>query len=163
MRHLLPVLALALVAGCQSYKAVPLDLVAYQNNWAARDPASPAVVDYARQLALASGRSDATFNPSDGLSLQEAEVVALFFNPRLRVARLKAQATKVGAAEAGRGEDPVLRVDAERIVQSVQHPWVIGGLLDLTIPLSGRLPLERQQATAEAAVARARAVVEERE
>lgn len=163
MRYALPFLALAFLAGCQSYKPAPLDFEKHQLNWSTRDPASPAVVEYARQLSAASAANTVAFNPADGLSLPEAEAVALFFNSRLRVARLKAKASTVSAADAGRWEDPVLRVDAERIIQSVEHPWVIGGLLELTLPLSGRLPLEREKATAEAAVATARAVIEEQE
>jgi outer membrane protein, heavy metal efflux system len=52
-------------------------------------------------------------------------------------------------------------VDAERIVQSVSHPWVIGGMLNVTLPLSGRLGLERERALAEADAAWGEALLEE--
>jgi len=152
----------AALAGCQTYRPAPLDLAAHDAAWAARDPASPGVAAYAERLAAATTRpAEATFDPGDGLSLREAEVVALFFNPRLRAARLKARAAAAGAAEAGRWEDPVLRVDAERIIQAVEHPWVAGGMLGLTLPISGRLAAETDRAAAAADAARAAAAVEE--
>ncbi|HEX8916821.1 MAG TPA: TolC family protein, partial [Humisphaera sp.] len=152
----------AAAAGCQSYQPAPLDLDAHAVAWASRDAASPDVAAFARRLSAATTRpNDQAFDPADGLSLREAEVVALFFNPRLRAARLKARAAAVGAAEAGRWEDPVLRVDAERIIQAVEHPWVAGGMLDLTLPISGRLAAEKDRAAAGADVSRVNALVEE--
>lgn len=151
-----------MLAGCQSYRPAPLDLRDHASTWEARDPASPDVVAFAQRLASeASPRADAAFDPGDGLSLREAEVVALFFNPQLRATRLKSRVAAVGAAEAGRWEDPVLQVDAERIIQSVENPWVIGGLLSVTLPLAGRLALEKGRAVAEADSARVSILIDE--
>ena len=152
---------IAIAGGCQSYRAAPLHLRSHAAAWASRDPASMPVGAFARQLAADTGEPDTAFDPADGFSLREAEAVALFFNPQLRAARLKARVPVVAAGEAGRWPDPVLQIDAERIVQSVEHPWVIGGLLNVTLPLSGRLALERDQAVAQADVARVNAILEE--
>jgi outer membrane protein TolC len=95
------------------------------------------------------------------LSLREAEVVALFFNPHLRLARQRARVPRAGAAEAGRWEDPELGIDGERIIESVEHPWVLGGMLNLTIPLSGRNGAEKGKALAEATAAELQALAEE--
>jgi cobalt-zinc-cadmium efflux system outer membrane protein len=161
----LTLLMAAAVTGCQSYQPSPLDLRAHGESWAARDPASPAVAAYAARLSAeptaAAATRPATFDPSDGLTLPEARAVALFFNPRLRAARLKSRVPSVGAAEAGRWADPVLQVDAERIIEAVSHPWVVGGMLNLTLPLSGRLAVERDRALADAASSRAEAAIEE--
>ena len=146
------------LTGCQPYRREPLDLRSHQAFVAARDVSSAEVVTYARQLGRA---SPARYDPADGLSLEEGEVVALFFNPALRTARLRARMPAVGAAEAGRWEDPELRVDAERIIESVEHPWVVGGMLGLTLPLSGRLGAEKDKAHAEADVEALRVVVAE--
>lgn len=154
--------AILTLSGCQSYRPAPLDLGAHAARWEARDPASPDVAAYASRLAAAaSPRGRAAFDPSDGLSLREAEAVALFFNPQLRAARLKARVASVGAAEAGRWEDPVLEVNAERIIQSVKDPWVVGGLLNVTLPLSGRLALEKDRAAADAEAAQANVLLDE--
>ena len=91
---------------------------------------------------------EAGFEPSDGLTLAEAEVVALFYNPALRVARLRTGVSKAQADHAGRWEDPVLALDAERVLASVDRPWIVGGTLDVTVPISGRLRPEKARAGA---------------
>lgn len=88
------------------------------------------------------------FDPSDGLSLPEAEPVALVYNRDLRLARLEAGVSRAGAEHAGLWEDPVAGVDIERIVSGVPDPWVVGGTLGLTIPISGRLETEKSLASA---------------
>jgi outer membrane protein TolC len=158
-----PILLLAtmLLPACQRYAPAPLDLAAHHRAIAGRDPSATAVVEYASRLA-AGRQAPAAYDPGDGLVLDEAEAVALVFNPQLRLARLRARVPRVGAAEAGRWDDPELGIDAERIVESVQHPWVLGGTLSFTIPLSGRLGLERDKALGEASAEELRAIAEER-
>jgi len=154
-------LAVAGLTGCQSYKPQPWDFAAHDIAWENRDPASDGVAEFARRLSTSGSALQGSFDPTDGLSLAESRVVALFFNPQLRAERLKARAQAVSAAEAGRWQDPVLRVDAERIISSVSHPWVVGGLLELTLPVSGTPRLEQAMASAEAESARIRALSEE--
>jgi outer membrane protein TolC len=137
-----------------------LDLDAHRRAFESREPSSSEVIEYAKWLSRGSPAAT-VYDPADGLSLDEAEVVALFFNPSLRTARLRARVPLVGASEAGRWEDPQLRVDAERIVESVSNPWVVGGVLNLTLPLSGRLGLERDKARGEATAEQLRVVVQE--
>jgi len=141
------------LAGCQTYVARPLHLDSHPLAVQDRDPAGHAVVAFARQLAAERVFADGVdFNAADGLTLVEAEVVALFFNPDLRVARLRAKVPTIGAASAGRWSDPYFQLDVERILESVAHPWVASGTLNFTIPLSGRLGVERDRALAEADV-----------
>ena len=149
-------------SACQSYRDVPLDLGAHWSAMESRDLSMPQVAEYAQGLSRSSTTAPVAYDPSDGLSLAEAEAVALFFNPQLRVARLRANVARVGAAEAGRWADPELAIDAERIVESVDEPWVLGGMLNVTIPLSGRLGAERRQVSAEATVQELRALMAER-
>jgi outer membrane protein TolC len=152
-----------LLAGCQRYQPAPIDVPGYGALWDARGPADARVVEYARRLAAA-GPATApavAYDPADGLTLREAEVVALVFNPQLRAARARARVPAVGAAEAGRWADPELNVDAERIIESVKYPWVLGGVLSFTVPLWGRVELERGQAVSEADAARLGVLVEE--
>src|SRR5688500_8118562 len=100
-----------LPAACQRYKPRPLDLAEHHRALLARDPAGPEVADYARQLGVETDAARPRYDPADGLSLAEAEVVALVFNPSLRLARARAKVPLAGAAEAGRWEDPELGVD----------------------------------------------------
>lgn len=154
--------ALALCA-CQSYERRPLDLAAHRDAWTARSPHDESVAAFAARLAGHSSAAEqrAPFDPTDGLSLPEAEAVALVYNPDLRLARLRADVALAGARYAGLWEDPVLGVDLERIVKSVDHPWVIGATLGITIPLSGRTSVERDHATAEHRAALARVAEQE--
>jgi hypothetical protein len=74
---------------CQQYAPSRLDLNAHYSNLATRDPFSPEVAAYAERLSTPSTQPT-SFDAGDGLSLAEAEVLALFFNPDLRLARLGA-------------------------------------------------------------------------
>lgn len=142
------------LAGCQSYERKPLDLDAIRVAWLSRSPSDPSIRDFAAGLDGAdSGFGALRCDPSDGLSLAEAEAVALVFNADLRQARLEADVTRATAAHAGLWEDPLLGVDLERIVSGAggANPWVVGSTLGLTIPISGRLEAEKARAGAELA------------
>lgn len=141
------VLALAVLSGCQAYQSEPLDLAAHRQAYLQRAADAPPVLEFARQLA-AIDAAPAAFDLADGLSLAEAEAVALFYNPDLRVARLRAGVALATAQTAGLWEDPTLGIDAERILSNVHNPWVIGGVLGITLPISGTLEAEKNRAAA---------------
>lgn len=162
MRRFLCLTLCAFAGGCAAYAPQPLDPGASLTTWRERTPALSLVRDFAQ------AQRDATTNPiefnaEDGIDLAEAEVLALLFNPQLRHARLEADVARLGAAEAGRWEDPRFGIDAERILSGANDPWVLGGLINLTVPLSGRLSVERELASAEADVAKLRVVEKERQ
>lgn len=144
--------ALAVVAGgCHSYDPKPLDLEATRAAWLTRSPADASVREFAAALERAEDPAGAVrFDPSDGLTLAEGEVVALVFNPDLRQARLEANVMRATAAHAGVWADPVFGVDMERIVSGAggARPWVAGSTLAITIPISGRLEAEKARAGA---------------
>ncbi len=142
---------LVALTGCQSYERRPLDMDGTRNAWLTRSPADPSVLTFARTLSQTeSNAAYGTFDPSDGLTLAEAEAVALVFSPDLRLARLEANVTRATAAHAGLWQDPVLGVDMERVVSGAggANPWVVGSTLGLTIPISGRLHAEKARAGA---------------
>jgi len=144
--------AVAGLAGCQSYEPKPLDLDATRAAWLTRSPADPSVREFAAALDRAErGSVMGGFDPSDGLTLAEAEVVALVFNPDLRQARLESNVTRATAAHAGLWHDPVLGVDLERVVSGAggANPWATGSTLGITIPISGRLEAEKARAGAD--------------
>jgi outer membrane protein, heavy metal efflux system len=139
------------LAGCQSYERRPLDLSATHTAWLARSAGDESVRAFADRLSAASLGASA-FDPADGLTLAEAEVVTLVFNPDLRQARLEAGVSVAGAEFAGLWEDPILGVALERIVSGANgaNPWVGGGTLGITVPLSGRLEAAKSRADAHA-------------
>src|SRR5690606_27549289 len=108
--------------------------------WRARDLAD--VADYAYELASRFHTPRQPFNADDGLTLPEAEAVALFFNPHLRVARLEAGVELATAEQAGRWQDPELHVEGGWILGGMPNPWFVGAGVSFTIPLSGRPGVE---------------------
>ncbi|MCC7159848.1 MAG: hypothetical protein IT281_09940, partial [Ignavibacteria bacterium] len=151
--------ALALSAGCQSYEPAPLDLPAHRAAWLARGADAPGAREFAARLSA--GGADRPFDAADGLELREAEAVALFFNPDLRVARLRAGVAAATAENAGLWDDPVLSVDTMRVLESVEEPWKIFASIGLTLPISGRLGAEKERAGAEHSAELVRIAAEE--
>lgn len=146
------VLLAALSAGCQSYERKPLELGAHRAGFLVRAPEGPEVQKFAAMLDQAMGAANSKeqaqerFDVQDGVTIAEAEALALVFNSDLRVARLRAGVTKASVEHAGRWEDPTLGIDLARIVESTPHPWKAFGSLAVTIPISGRLGIEKQRA-----------------
>ncbi|MBL8842137.1 MAG: TolC family protein [Planctomycetes bacterium] len=149
-------IAVLTATGCQSYTAAPPALERHLDEWLARSPSAPAVAAFAQSLRAPPREAARPFDASDGLDADEAEVVALVFNGELRRARLATGLTLAGVDHAGAWSDPTLGVDIAKIVSSSAEPWKLFGSLGLTLPLSGRLELERTQAGRDHAVARAR-------
>ncbi len=154
------VLSVVLAAGCQSYERRPLDLAGHGAAFLARTPDTPEVREFAARLAAETDGAGA-FDTSDGISCAEAEVIALVFNGELRLARLRAGVTRASAENAGLWEDPTFGVDLARILDGTPEPWKVFGSLGVTIPISGRLELEKSLAGEEHAAELAR--VAERE
>lgn len=139
-------LALTTLAGCQTYQPKPLDASGHLDAWSSRsleDASLRSFVD-----TLDAGVYPGAFDPSDGLDLHEAERVALYYNPRLRLERLRAGVAAADSEHAGLWDDLALAVDAMRITDGGNDPWIVGGSLSITIPISGRLSAERERADA---------------
>lgn len=149
-------IALLAATGCQSYRAAPPALERHLDEWLARSPTAPAVAAFAQSLRAPPRATARPFDASDGLDADEAEVIALVFNGELRRARLATGITLAGVDHAGAWSDPTLGIDVAKIVSSSAEPWKLFGSLGLTLPLSGRLGLERTQAGRDHAVALAR-------
>jgi outer membrane protein TolC len=139
--------SMAALTGCQFYQPSPLDASTHAGAWRDRGPSDEKVRDFARRIETTAPRS-VTFNPKDGLTLAEGEIVALVYNPDLRVARLKAGVAQTTSEHAGRWDDPKLSIDVLKVTESVPHPWIVGSALSLTIPISGRLAVEKSRAEA---------------
>jgi len=137
---------LALSAGCQSYEPRPLDAAAHRGAWHARTLDERPLASFLERLDR--DPPVAEFDPTDGLTLSEGQLVALVFNPRLRLARLRVGRAAAGAEHAGRWKDPELLLTVARITESVPDPWVVTPAIPFSIPLSGRLAAERGLADA---------------
>lgn len=152
-------LVLLAAGGCQSYERHPLDIAGHQAAFLARTPESAEVRAFAESLAAAAAVSAdgaKVFDPADGITCEECEVIALVFNADLRVARLRAGVTQATAENAGLWEDPTIGVDLTRIIESTPERWKVFTSVGLTIPISGRLEIEKQRAGVEHAAELAR-------
>ena len=153
--HAAALTAALLMTGCQTYERQPLELNDYMQRW--REVDTSAAANVAVRL------SDVPFDISDGVSLAEAKALALALNPDLRVARLRAAVPLAGSKHAGLLDDPELGFDVLRIVENVDKPWIAGVGIGFTIPLSGRLAVEKDQAWADYSAAWRRVALQESE
>ena len=71
--------AVVVVAGCRSYEPRPLSLDATQREFLLRSIDGPSLGDFAERLRAHAPAAGA-FDPADGISLAEAEAIALVFN-----------------------------------------------------------------------------------
>ena len=135
------------LVGCQSYERAPLDLSDHRTAFDTRLVDSEPVERFAERLARQSGAAPARFDASDGLTRAEGEVLALFYNADLRLARFDAGVARATFEEAGRWEDPSFGFDGAEIL-SPAGPFQYGLTLNLTVPVSGRLGVEKNRAGA---------------
>lgn len=159
-------LAAVLMIGCQAYEPRPLDVAGHYSAFLERTPQSPEVMAFAGSLKahpdeVGTRETFGDFDPSDGLTCSEAEIIALVYNPELRLARMRAGLTRAAADHAGLWDDPVIGLDITRAIQSVPEPWKIFTTVGITIPVSGRLETEKQRAGAEHAAEIARVAQKE--
>lgn len=138
--------AAMMLAGCHRYQSKPLDLASHRSAWLSRTPGDEPVRLFAERLAEYG--EPLAFDLSDGLSLSEGEVVALVYNPDLRLARLRAGVASASAEHAGLWQDPQFGVDFLTVTESASNPFLITPGLSFTIPISGRLEAEKARADA---------------
>lgn len=145
-RVLLPLTA-ALLVGCQSYEPAPLDLVGHRDALEARlDDVAP-INAFLDRLEPAGPAVPELFDLDDGLTVAEGEVLALFYNPDLRLARLEAGVALATLETAGLWQDPQFGFEGAEIL-SPSGPFEHGLTLSLTIPISGAPGVERDRAGA---------------
>jgi len=104
--------------------------------------------EFLDRLALEAGDTADGLNLDDGLSLHEGRLVALEFNPALRLARMRIGLAVAGVENAGLWQDPSFSFNAARRTDSTPDPWLITPGLAFSIPLSGRRAAERDRASA---------------
>ena len=132
------------IVGCQSYEPAPLDSGSYRNALETRLIEIEPVTEFANRMNTVAN-SPVTFDITDGISSEEGEVIALFYNPELRLARLEAGVALANYETAGLWEDPVFGFDGAEI-SSPSAPFEFGLTGNFTIPISGRLKVEKTRA-----------------
>ena len=142
------------LGGCKSYERSTLDLDRTQREFLLRALDGPVLEEMNARAQASAGAT--AFDPSDGLSLAEAEAIALVFNRDLRIARLAAGVTQASAENGGLWRDPTLGVDLTQIVSGASQGLEAIVTVGFTLPISGRLELEKQRLGAEHAAELAR-------
>jgi cobalt-zinc-cadmium efflux system outer membrane protein len=135
------------LTSCAIYKPEPLDLAGHHRLWLTRDVESHEVSEFARVLQTQKPEA-AEFAPADGISLQEAEIVSLFYNRGLRVARAELGVAQADAEYAGLLPDPQLNLSLLHVFDSSVEPWIAAADAAFTFPLLGNLRIEKARAGA---------------
>lgn len=133
-----------LIAGCQSYEPVPLDIGSYRSALETRLIDIEPVIAFANRIAI-TDEIPLEFDSTDGISPSEGEVIALFYNPQLRIARLEAGVALASYETAGLWKDPVFGFNGAEI-SSPSAPFQFNLMGNITIPISGRLKVEKAKA-----------------
>jgi len=139
--------AVLCLAGCQSYEQQPLDLTAHREAFDQRGLSLERIDGFVERLRELGTDIPETFSFDDGLTPPEGEVAALFYNADLRQARLAAGVALASFENAGLWDDPEFGFDGSEI-WSPSSPFEFGLMVSLTIPVSGRLEVEKSRAGA---------------
>ncbi len=143
---LLPMLAMLAAPGCARYKRRPLDAEAMITAWQRRTPTDLRVAAHAKQHGQ-------PFDVRDGVSIDEAALVARAVHPRVHLARAKAGVATANRTAAGRWPDPRISGTARKITSAVPQAWLLDWTLSVQIPLSDRYGAENARAEAAATAA----------
>jgi len=136
------------ISGCRSYERRSINLAAHREAFL-----SGATLPDEAAAALTSAESESR------VGVIAAEEVALLLNPQLRLARWQAGVARASADNAGLWDDPTIGIDLSKLLEGPSQGWEVLGSVGLTIPLSGRLSLERDAAQSLTEVERARIAV----
>lgn len=145
---------LVLLSACQSYAPSPLDTAAHQAAWQARNLDDGSLQAFLEQRQAPLPGPQRELDLSDGLDLHEARLVALAFNPELRLVRLEAGLAAARAQYAGQWTDPEFALSALRATDDIPDPWIVGPSLSFALPITGRTGAETEHAAARHQVAR---------
>lgn len=91
------------LVGCIRYHAKPLNPVQYQTDFLARMLQDPGLAAFVR----ANGASDAVWPPTS-LTLEDADLIAAYYNPDMAVARAQLDSAKAAVITAGGRPNPEL-------------------------------------------------------
>jgi len=135
------------ITGCQRYTKQPLDLSAHRSALTKRASDQESIANFLDRLNKQGEPAPDHVDLTDGISREEGEVLALFYNADLRLARLDAGVALATAENAGRWQDPVFGFDGAELL-SPSGPFEFGLTLGMTLPISGRLDIEKALADA---------------
>ena len=150
----------AALAACQTYEPAPVDLEAHREAFEARALRAEPLGRFCERLGDAGADVPPRFDPADGLSAAEGEVLALFHNADLRLARRAAGVAEAARDASGLWQDPVFGFQLAQVLSPGDRlEW--NAVPTLSLPVSGRLGASVDQADAALAASLARVVDQE--
>ena len=118
---------LCALVGCQSYERAPLDLAEHRSAFSSRLENTEAIERFAERLAEADEAVVEHFDPTDGLTQAEGEVLALFYNADLRIARLDAGVSSADRNLPNTKVGFLAPTDHDRTIEVVGPTQVVAG------------------------------------
>lgn len=155
----IPFVFCVLFYGCASYQPKPFMQEEYYLEWTRQSIQEVNISDLLTNVHQAA--EDTAFDLANGLDLSEAEIIALGFNPQLIAQRKQAEVLDAGAQLADLWDDPSIGFELRRILENVENAWLSGLTLNWSLPVSGRLALQKDHASAEAWSAWVQAAIQE--
>lgn len=134
-------IAILALHGCQSYQPSPVDLRSYGQQWAEHALTDTSLVTFANEL-ISKTSTASEFNINNGVSLQEAQLISLIFNPALKKHRIESHLPLTRNNIRALWPDPELELDIESINDGMDDDWLLSGKLGFAIPLSLRISTE---------------------
>lgn len=132
---------LAGLQGCQSYRPSPVDLDEYSRQWAERSLTDETLVEFASGLVV-SEHHQQPFNVENGVSLSEAKLIGLLFNPQLSKRRLESRIPLARKSRRALLPDPQIELDFNPVEDGLDSDWLLNGQLGFVVPLSFRIGTE---------------------
>ncbi len=132
---------------CQTYQSKPIDLTLHEKQWRYRMESlrNESLKNFANKLLVKHGKSHQhasgeDFNIGNGISLYEAQIIGLLFNPELQKIRLKAQVPFIEKETYQFFPNPNLALEFEpatiKKAVSTEKDFLLFSRLGFTFPLS---------------------------
>ena len=141
-------IALVSLQGCQSYRPSPVNLHDYSQQWAEPSLTDENLVEFASGL-MEQESSAAVFNVEDGVSLQEAQLIGLLFNPQLSKERLESRLPLIGNKRSALFPDPEIELDFEPVTEGMDEKWLLNAQIGFVLPISFRIRTEMDKIASE--------------
>ena len=142
----LPFLALTLAGGCHTHESPPLDSRSDSSGVDTRVMDMTPLTGPTHHMDTALGFLPDEFDPADGITLAEGEVLAMRFNPYLRIGRLKADLELTTRESNGPQDGSSPRVYGDKPLSPWPTPFDFGSIDSLTIPEFSHPDVEDDQA-----------------
>lgn len=138
---------MALICGCQKYRPIAIDLNHHLDTWQNVNVES---INSDQQVSqLDHFNKIPSISVEDGISLNEAESIMLFFNANLRTKRAEISMFQALAEKSGIPGDVGIDFDFPKIINPGDFDKAWESSLKLPLPLFGRLKREKEKAWAD--------------